>query len=102
MQLVAATGVVDDGVVDALDDIVTGDLPVVVDLTDAVIIDPRGLRRLDPARWGLREQDIGIVCRRSSGRALLSRGASVRWRAFPTVDDAWSAVSADPSAQAGS
>ena len=71
VTLVTVQGPVDRSVLGALDRAIAGlDGPVVVDLDDAVVVDPRVL---DPTRWRRSADRFAVVCRRSSGRNLVSR-----------------------------
>ena len=61
--------------------------PVIVDLGDAVLIDPDALRRI--ADWELYRPEMCVVCPRSPGRELLRRvGVDELIAIFDDVDSA--------------
>ena len=94
VTLVTVHGPVDRRVLGALDRAIAGEEgPVVVDLDDAVIVDPRVL---DPRRWRRAAAGFAVVCRRSSGRHLVSRALTpTRVTVARTRDDAILAVARD-------
>ena len=86
-------------------------LPVVVDLTGSVLVDPTAVQRL-ATDWDLFRPRMALVCHQVTGRQLLARaGLQQHVPIFEAVDDAlaalasstrvvdgWSPVSAGPEA----
>lgn len=95
--VVAVRGPVDRSVLAALDRAIAGvDGPVVVDLDDAVIVDPRVL---DPQRWRRSADRFAVVCHRSSGRHLVYRVLKrARVTVARTIDEALAALAGAPTA----
>lgn len=93
LAVVAPTGVLDEGVLDELDELIatTPTTPVVIDLTDCVLASPATVAALDTRRWARQDGDVCIVCRRLTGRRLLFH-AGVALPVFGSVQDASQAL----------
>lgn len=98
--VVTVQGPVDRSVLAALDRAIAGeDGLVVVDLDDAVIVDPRVL---DPRRWRRSGDRFAVVCHRSSGRHLVYRALKrARVTVARTIDEALAALAGAPTAAGG-
>ena len=67
-------------------------LPVVIDLTGSVLVDPTAVRRLATG-WELFQPRMALVSHQPSARQLLARaGLQAHVPIFDTVDDALSAL----------